>query len=194
MNGRRMRVGIAPVVGNSLAIRNRGRMNTRMIIRMVAVIALLGALLTACSAAPQPAAPPNVAATTAPAAPEKTTPPKAPKTSKAPKAPKAPASSKAPKPAPAADDNQFGVGAKYSGKCTVAWPTAPTITSTTIQMTMSCTGVPSKYLLVLVVYDDPTLKVTPSTGAMTVTGFVRDFAQTQMGTVPIIQATTITIP
>jgi len=62
-------------------------------------------------------------------------------------------------------------------------------------MTMSCSGIPSQYLLVVVVYGDPSLAVTPSTGTMTVKGTVVDFAQSQMGmTMPVIQASSITIP
>jgi len=50
-------------------------------------------------------------------------------------------------------------------------------------------------MVVLVVYGDPTLQVTPSTGSMTVTGTVEDFATTTDGlTVPVIIADKITIP
>jgi hypothetical protein len=135
----------------------------------------------------QPAPSPPVGSTAA--APPPAAPPPAPPTVAAPP-PAAPAPTAAP-----GGDAQFGVGTHYAGKCSVAWPTAPVLTSTTIQMTMSCTAVPSQYMLTLVVYDDPTLKVTPSTGQMTVTGVVVDFATSQMGmTMPIIQASKITIP
>jgi len=89
----------------------------------------------------------------------------------------------------------FGIGASYSGSCYVAWPTAPTVTSTSIQMTMSCTGIPSQYPLVIVIYGDPGLPVTPSTGSMKVTGVVQDFAQSGYGmTLPVIVASKITLP
>jgi hypothetical protein len=99
---------------------------------------------------------------------------------------------------PPADQNdgseEFEIGTRYSGKCIVAWPTAPTITSTAIQMTMDCSGVPDKYMLTVVIYGDPTLNVTPTTGQMAVTGVVVDFAENQYGyTMPIIQADTITL-
>jgi len=172
----------------------------------VTVLGLAGTF-TACGGTPStppapvpvttqaPAAPP--ATTQAPVQPPPTTQAPAPPTTQAP--PPAPApTTQAPPPAPATTsqpDSGFGIGTSYSGKCYVAWPTAPVTTSTTIQMTMSCSGVPSQYALVLVVYGDPSLPVTPSTGAMTVTGVVQDFEQSQMGmTVPIIMATNITIP
>lgn len=69
------------------------------------------------------------------------------------------------------------------------------VTSTNIQMTMSCAGVPSTYPLVVVIYNDPTLPVTPSTGPMTVTGIVQDIAQSGNGlSMPVIVASSVTIP
>ena len=89
----------------------------------------------------------------------------------------------------------FEVGAGYSGSCSVAMPYAPTVTSKTIQMMMSCSGVPKEYLLVQVVYGDPDLQVSPSTGAMHVEGTVADIAKSESGMkIPIIAADKITLP
>ncbi|MDR2380185.1 MAG: hypothetical protein LBE08_03260 [Bifidobacteriaceae bacterium] len=101
-------------------------------------------------------------------------------------------------PADDADTAQQGkggwaVGDLYSGTCTVAWPTSPVFTATDVQMTMSCSGLSDSYLVVLVVYADPTLQVTPSTGAMHVTGEIYAFAETANlgGEYPIIVASAI---
>jgi len=167
----------------------------------LAVLGMAGTF-SACSSTPSttPPANPAPAATQAPAPATTLAPPPAPAPAATQAPPPAPApatTTKAPPPAPATTSQAaaFGIGTNYSGKCYVAWPTAPVTTSTTIQMTMSCSGIPSQYALVLIVYGDPSLQVTPSTGSMTVTGVVQDFEQSQMGmTVPIIMATNITIP
>lgn len=92
-------------------------------------------------------------------------------------------------------NESFEVGAGYSGSCSVAMPYAPTVTSKTIQMMMSCSGVPKEYLLVQVVYGDPDLQVSPSTGAMHVEGTVADIAKSESGMkIPIIAADKITLP
>jgi hypothetical protein len=90
----------------------------------------------------------------------------------------------------------WAVGDSYSGTCTVAWPTSPTVTATDIQMTMSCSGLRDTYLVALVVYPDPDLKVTASTGAMKVEGVVFGFAETQNlgGEYPIILASSVELP
>ncbi|MDY2941012.1 MAG: hypothetical protein SOS98_01590 [Varibaculum sp.] len=52
---------------------------------------------------------------------------------------------------------------------------------------------PDDYLLTQVVYADPSLNVTPSTGEMQVTGTVADIAQNGNGMeVPIIEANSVT--
>jgi hypothetical protein len=62
-------------------------------------------------------------------------------------------------------------------------------------MTMSCSGLSSTYPLVLVVYPDPKLKVTGSTGAMRVEGKIQDFGENAtMGKFPIIVAASIELP
>jgi hypothetical protein len=90
---------------------------------------------------------------------------------------------------------EWAVGSRYSGSCTVAWPSSPTVSATDIQMTMSCSGLSDKYLVVLVVYPDPDLPVTPSTGAMKVTGVIQAFAESaMMGEFPIVLANSIELP
>ena len=169
------------------------------LILFVTGVFALGTTTGTASTGPAPA---TVTSSAAPAVPPSTsTEPVAPPTSAAP-VPQPTSAAPIPSSAPTTSATKpasssaaaFGIGTPYSGKCTVAWPTAPVVTSTTIQMTMSCTGIPSQYLLVVVVYADPTLNVTPSTGAMSVTGVVADFAQSQAGmTVPVIQATSINL-
>lgn len=109
-----------------------------------------------------------------------------PTTPTAPPAPPPPATSQAPVDA-------FSPGSRFDDYCYVAWPTAPSYTSTSIQMTMSCNHVPqSKFLLTQVVYDDPQLRVTPSTGRMHVTGTVLDTARSAMGyDLLMVHATTV---
>jgi hypothetical protein len=75
----------------------------------------------------------------------------------------------------------FEMGAAFDEKCVVAWPTAPTRTSRDIQMTMDCTNVPKQYLLTKVVYGDPNLPITPSTGQIRVRGHVVDVARSEYG-------------
>ena len=78
--------------------------------------------------------------------------------------------------------HSFAPGAHFDDYCVIAWPTAPTYTSTSIQMTMSCEDVPEgQYLFTDVVYNDPSLQPTPSTGRMHVVGTVIDVAAPTMG-------------
>lgn len=84
-------------------------------------------------------------------------------------------------PATQAPSSGFEIGDPFSEQCVVAWPSAPIRDAASIQMQMSCPGVPSEFFLVQVVYPDPELEVTPSTGAMQVTGDVADIAQSQLG-------------
>lgn len=101
-------------------------------------------------------------------------------------APASPAPVPVPAPTPAptvttAPSPSFEIGDAFSADCVVAWPSAPVRDSTTIQMTMTCSGVPNEFQFVQVVYPDPELDVTPSTGSMHVSGQVTDFAQSQLG-------------
>ena len=63
-----------------------------------------------------------------------------------------------------------GIGDPFESICYVAWPTAPTYTATTIELTMSCRSAPEAYLFTHVSYPDPNLPITPSTGNVLVRG------------------------
>lgn len=76
----------------------------------------------------------------------------------------------------------FNRGDAFDDLCVVAWPTAPTRTESSIQMTMSCQHVPTaQFTLVDVVYDDPGLNVTPSTGYLRIQGTVEGTARSDYG-------------
>jgi pimeloyl-ACP methyl ester carboxylesterase len=103
-----------------------------------------------------------------------------------------PVVTQAPPVSPAA---QFTPGAPFVASCVNAWPTAPSYTSTSITMTMSCSGVPSKYLFVQVIYGDPNFPIRPSTGRVSVRGRVVDVARSAYGySELLVEATTVTIP
>jgi hypothetical protein len=72
-------------------------------------------------------------------------------------------------------------GDAFSETCSVAWPSAPQITATDIQITAYCPNVPSSYAVVLVVYPDPNLPITPDTGSFVVIGEVYGAAESQAG-------------
>jgi hypothetical protein len=73
-------------------------------------------------------------------------------------------------------------GAQFSSMCVVAWPTAPTITGNSIQMTMSCNAVPeSDYLFTVVTYGDPNLAICPDHPDAYVTGTVNGAATSDYG-------------
>ena len=86
-------------------------------------------------------------------------------------------------------------GSPFEDSCVVAWPTAPLRTSTSISMRMSCAGVPGEeFLFTDVTLDDPSLVVTPSTGALTVRGVVEDTAASGYGyNVLLVRADQITV-
>jgi hypothetical protein len=90
----------------------------------------------------------------------------------------------------------FAIGAPFDDDCVVAWPTAPTVTSQDIEMTMTCAHVPeSDFLFTHVIYADPNLNVTPSTGQMHVTGKVVDIATSAYGYKElVVEASTIKLP
>ena len=76
----------------------------------------------------------------------------------------------------------FTVGSAFDDYCIVAWPTAPTTTSDSIEMTMTCQHVPEgEFLFTHVIYGDPNLDVTPSTGEMHIIGRVADVATSDYG-------------
>lgn len=84
----------------------------------------------------------------------------------------APADEGAADPAPAAPASSYSPGDPFNETCSVAWPSAPQVTATDIQITAYCPNVPSTYPVVLVVYPDPSLPITPSTGSFRVVGQV----------------------
>jgi hypothetical protein len=90
----------------------------------------------------------------------------------------------------------LAIGSAFDDKCVVAWPTAPVRTTDSIEMTMSCAHVPeSTYLLTQVIYNDPNLSITPSTGAINVEGRVVDVAKSEYGYKElVVQASNIQLP
>lgn len=86
-------------------------------------------------------------------------------------------------------------GASFSSMCVVAWPTAPTITSNSIQMTMSCNAVPEgEYLFTVVTYGDPTLPICPDHPAAYVVGKVSGTATSDYGYKELlVQAPSVTV-
>lgn len=99
-----------------------------------------------------------------------------------PTAPEAPPIDVPAEPAPAS----FEIGSDFDQSCSVAWPSAPTVTTTSIQLTLSCSGVPSTYPLVIAVYPDPSLSITPSTGQLRVAGTIVDIGTSESGLVFLI--------
>lgn len=90
-------------------------------------------------------------------------------------------------------DDPFGIGAPFMQECSIAWPSAPVITSSAIQLTLQCSGVPAnQFQLIVAVYPDPTLPVTPSTGTMLVSGSVADTGRSDAGIdYLVVQASTV---
>lgn len=84
-----------------------------------------------------------------------------------------------PSPAPVA--STYAAGDFFDESCSVAWPSAPQVTATDIQITSYCPNVPNSYAVVLVVYGDPTLPITTSTGSFRVIGEVYGSATSQAG-------------
>jgi hypothetical protein len=90
----------------------------------------------------------------------------------------------------------LAVGSSFDSLCVVAWPTAPTITNSSIIMTMSCESVPeTDYLFTNVTYDDPNLPITPDTGEIRVIGRVVNVATSDFGYRElVVQASNIILP
>ncbi|MEP7193224.1 MAG: hypothetical protein ABI903_10195 [Actinomycetota bacterium] len=124
--------------------------------------------------------------------------PKAPPGRPAPQAPPQTAQAppaNSPPPIKADGTSHFEIGDPFSDQCYVAWPTAPTHTQTTIQMTMHCAHQPAQFLFTAVVYADPNLRVTPSTGNMLVTGHIVDYATSEYGYKElVVQADQVQLP
>jgi hypothetical protein len=82
----------------------------------------------------------------------------------------------------ASPSNSLAIGSSFASWCVVAWPTAPTVTSNSIEMTMSCDAVPeSEYLFTDVIYGDPNLAVSPDDDQAYVVGKVTDVATSDYG-------------
>lgn len=75
----------------------------------------------------------------------------------------------------------FDVGEPFAARCQIAWPTAPSRGVDSISMMMSCSGVPSQFLLTNVVYPDPDLAVTPSNSKLDVFGTIVDIVRSEYG-------------
>lgn len=77
----------------------------------------------------------------------------------------------------------------------MAWPTAPVVTSDSIQMTMSCDAVPEdEYLFTEVVYGDPNLPITPDNSRAYVVGKIVDVATSAYGYKElIVQASSVKV-
>jgi len=89
----------------------------------------------------------------------------------------------------------YAIGSTFDDECVVAWPTAPSISSSSIEMTMSCDHVPEgEFLFTDVGYDDPNLSVTPDTGKMHVVGKIIDISQSDYGYKElVVEASRITL-
>jgi pimeloyl-ACP methyl ester carboxylesterase len=73
-------------------------------------------------------------------------------------------------------------GSPFDDYCVINWPTAPIYTSDSIQMVMGCAHVDGgQFFYTAVIYGDPNLKPTPSTGPMHVVGTVIDVATSAYG-------------
>lgn len=77
--------------------------------------------------------------------------------------------------------NSVTPGSPFNARCVIAWPTAPSRGSQSIQMRTSCSGVPNDILFVDIVYADPNLPVTPSRSTMQVQGRVHDLVRSEYG-------------
>jgi hypothetical protein len=121
----------------------------------------------------------------APTAPSKPKPPK-------PKSPSAPTTTRAPAPT---TGGSLTVGSSFASWCVVAWPSAPTITSSSIEMTMSCDAVPeSEYLFTDVIYGDPNLPISPDHARAYVVGKIIDIARSEDGySELVVQASSVKV-
>lgn len=82
----------------------------------------------------------------------------------------------------------FDIGEPFDRTCVVAWPTAPVRATESIQMRMSCIGVPDQFLFVDVIYGDPDLEVTPNKAKMVVHGTIADVARSEYGFTTLVVA------
>ena len=71
----------------------------------------------------------------------------------------------------------FASGSSFNDDCVIAWPTAPSYTSTSIEMTMTCEHVPEgQYLFTDVIHDDPSRSQPPTADHDVVGRVVDEFA------------------
>lgn len=78
-------------------------------------------------------------------------------------------------------ESGFQIGDSFSAECSVAWPTAPSYTPTTIELTTFCNGVPGQFQFVHVSYPDPDLPIDPNTGFSRVEGTIVNIAVSEYG-------------
>lgn len=78
-------------------------------------------------------------------------------------------------------ESGFEIGDSFAGDCSVAWPTAPSYTPTTIELTTTCSGVPTQFQFVHISYPDPDLPINPSTGSSHVEGVIVNVAVSEYG-------------
>jgi len=87
------------------------------------------------------------------------------------------------------------VGSSFASWCVVAWPTAPTITANSIEMTMSCAAVPEgEYLFTDVIYGNPHLPISPDHARAYVVGKIIDIARSEEGySELVVQASSVKV-
>lgn len=105
--------------------------------------------------------------------------------------PTKPTAAPKPPPPPPPPTPTLEVGSPFDDECVVAWPTAPTRTTDTIELTMSCDHIPDEFLFAVVFYGDPDLDIHPDTTAH-VEGEVVDVAESDYGyQVLVVEASSI---
>lgn len=87
----------------------------------------------------------------------------------------------APSQPPITTGDRIDVGDPFRDRCTIAWPTAPTRTTTSILMRTTCQKVTGQFLFVDITYGDPDLAVTPSHSTVDVEGRIADIAESELG-------------
>lgn len=87
-----------------------------------------------------------------------------------------------PEPEPEVDVGPlYEPGEAFADDCVVAWPTAPLYASDSVSLRMSCVRVPGQFLFTDVLFPNPDLPITPSTGRVRVTGRVAGVAESGNG-------------
>lgn len=88
----------------------------------------------------------------------------------------------------------FDPGDDFSARCTVAWPTAPMRSTSSVTIRTTCAGVPSQFQFVDITYPDPDLPVTPARPTVQVEGEVVDVSRSEFGfTVLVVVADDIEV-